>query len=87
MRRKRHLSLGEWRHIELHLTSVNGVPASTPAPLGGPFSFVGGTLANGAGSAGWQFNLATSNLAAGNTYAYRINLNNGTSISFQFALQ
>ena len=69
------------------LTSVNGVPASTPAPQGGPFTFVGGTLANGAGSAGWQFNLATGNLAAGNTYAYRINLNDGTSISFQFKLQ
>jgi uncharacterized repeat protein (TIGR01451 family) len=69
------------------LTAVNGVPASTPAPQGGPFVFVGGTLANGAGSAGWQFNLSTSNLAAGNTYVYRINLNDGTSITFQFKLQ
>jgi hypothetical protein len=69
------------------LTSVNGVPASTPAPQGGPFAFVGGTLANGAGSAGWQFNLSTSNLTAGNTYAYKINLNDGTSITFQFKLQ
>lgn len=68
------------------LTSVNGVPASTPAPQGGPFAFVGGTLLNGAGSAGWQFVLSTSNLAAGNTYAYTINLNDGTSISFQFRL-
>jgi len=56
------------------LTSINGVPANTPAPLGGPFAFVGGTLLNGAGSAGWQFILSTSNLAAGNTYAYTINL-------------
>jgi hypothetical protein len=69
------------------LTSVNGVPASTPAPLGGPFTFVNGALANGAGPAGWQFNLSTSNLSAGKTYAYRINLNDGTSISFQFTLQ
>ncbi len=69
------------------LTSVNGVPSSTPAPQGGPFAFVGGTLANGAGSAGWQFNLSTGNLSAGNTYAYRINLNDGTSITFQFKLQ
>lgn len=69
------------------LTSVNGTPASTPAPLGGPFTFVGGALANGAGNAGWQFNLSTSNLTAGNTYAYQINLNDGTSISFQFKLQ
>jgi hypothetical protein len=69
------------------LTSVNGTPASTPAPIGGPFSFVGGALANGAGNAGWQFNLSTSNLTAGNTYAYQINLNDGTSISFQFKLQ
>ena len=69
------------------LISVNGVAASTPAPIGGPFAFVGGTLANGAGSAGWQFNLATSNLTAGNTYAYQINLNDGTSIAFQFKLQ
>jgi hypothetical protein len=69
------------------LTSVNGVPASTPAPQGGPFAFVGGALANGAGNAGWQFNLSTGNLTAGNTYAYRINLNDGTSITLQFALQ
>jgi 6-phosphogluconolactonase (cycloisomerase 2 family) len=68
------------------LTSINGVPANTPAPLGGPFAFVGGTLLNGAGSAGWQFILSTSNLTAGNTYAYTINLNDGTSISFQFKL-
>ena len=68
------------------LTSVNGVPANTPAPQGGPFAFVGGTLLNGAGSAGWQFILSTSNLTAGNTYAYIINLNDGTSISFQFRL-
>lgn len=71
------------------LTSVNGVPASTPAPLasdGKPFTFVG-TLANGAGKNGWQFNLATSNLTAGNTYAYQINLNDGMSVSFRFKLQ
>jgi uncharacterized repeat protein (TIGR01451 family) len=68
------------------LTSINGVPASTPAPQGGPFAFVGGTLLNGAGSAGWQFVMSTSNLAAGNTYAYTINLNDGTSIPFQFRL-
>jgi hypothetical protein len=68
------------------LTSINGVPASTPAPQGGPFAFVGGTLLNGAGSAGWQFVLSTGNLTAGNTYAYTINLNDGTSISFQFRL-
>jgi uncharacterized repeat protein (TIGR01451 family) len=68
------------------LTSVNGTPSTTPAPQGGPFTFVGGTLANGAGSAGWQFNLSTSNLTAGNTYAYIINLNDGTSISFQFKI-
>jgi hypothetical protein len=69
------------------LTSVNGTPESTPAPQGGPFTFVGGALANGAGNAGWQFNLSTSNLSAGNTYAYRINLNDGTNITFQFRLQ
>jgi uncharacterized protein DUF11/MBG domain-containing protein len=69
------------------LTSVNGVPSSTPAPQGGPFAFVGGALANGAGSAGWQFNLSTGNLTAGNTYVYRINLNDGTNITFQFKLQ
>jgi hypothetical protein len=68
------------------LTSVNGVPAGTPAPQGGPFAFVGGTLLNGAGSSGWQFVMSTSNLAAGNTYAYTINLNDGTSIPFQFRL-
>ena len=68
------------------LTSINGVPASTPAPQGGPFAFVGGTLLSGAGSAGWQFILSTSNLAAGNTYAYTIHLNDGTSIPFQFKL-
>ena len=68
------------------LSSINGVPASTPAPQGGPFAFVGGALLNGAGSAGWQFVLSTSNLAAGNTYAYTINLNDGTSIPFQFKL-
>jgi uncharacterized repeat protein (TIGR01451 family) len=68
------------------LTSINGVPANTPVPQGGPFAFVGGTLLNGAGSAGWQFILSTSNLIAGNTYAYTINLNDGTSISFQFRL-
>ncbi|MFL6387046.1 MAG: MBG domain-containing protein [Terriglobales bacterium] len=68
------------------LSSINGVPASTPAPQGGPFAFVGGALLNGAGSAGWQFILSTSNLAAGNTYAYTINLNDGTSIPFQFRL-
>jgi uncharacterized repeat protein (TIGR01451 family) len=68
------------------LTSINGVPAGTPAPQGGPFAFVGGALLNGAGSAGWQFVMATSNLTAGNTYAYTINLNDGTSISFQFRL-
>ena len=68
------------------LASINGVTASTPAPQGGPFAFVGGTLLNGAGSAGWQFVLSTSNLAAGNTYAYIINLNDGTSIPFQFRL-
>jgi uncharacterized repeat protein (TIGR01451 family) len=68
------------------LTSVNALPASTPAPQGGPFAFVGGTLLNGAGSAGWQFIMSTSNLAAGNTYAYTINLNDGTSIPFQFRL-
>ena len=65
---------------------INGVPASTPAPQGGPFAFVGGALLNGAGSAGWQFVLSTSNLTAGNTYAYTINLNDGTSIPFQFKL-
>jgi 6-phosphogluconolactonase (cycloisomerase 2 family) len=69
------------------LTAVNSTPASTPAPQGGPFAFVGGALANGAGNAGWQFNLSTSNLSAGNTYAYRINLNDGTNITFQFRLQ
>jgi Domain of unknown function DUF11/MBG domain (YGX type)/Ubiquitin-activating enzyme E1 FCCH domain/Lactonase, 7-bladed beta-propeller len=69
------------------LTTVNGVSSSTPAPLGGPFTFVGGTLAGAAGSSGWQFNLSTSNLTAGNTYAYRINLNDGTNITFQFRLQ
>jgi uncharacterized repeat protein (TIGR01451 family) len=68
------------------LTAVNGNAASTPAPLGGPFTFVGGTLLNGAGSAGWQFLLSTSNLTVGNTYAYKINLNDGTSISFQFKI-
>jgi uncharacterized repeat protein (TIGR01451 family) len=68
------------------LTSINGASASTPAPQGGPFAFVGGTLLNGAGSAGWQFVLSTSNLTAGNTYAYTINLNDGTSIPFQFRL-
>jgi uncharacterized repeat protein (TIGR01451 family) len=68
------------------LTSINGVPAGTPAPQGGPFAFVGGTLLNGAGSAGWQFVMSTSNLTAGNTYAYIINLNDGTSIPFQFRL-
>ncbi|HEX3587000.1 MAG TPA: MBG domain-containing protein [Candidatus Angelobacter sp.] len=68
------------------LTSINGVPVSTPAPQGGPFTFVGGTLLNGAGSSGWQFILSTGNLTAGNTYAYSINLNDGTSLSFQFRL-
>jgi len=68
------------------LTSINGVPAGTPAPQGGPFAFVGGTLLNGAGSSGWQFVMSTSNLTAGNTYAYTINLNDGTSIPFQFRL-
>ncbi|MGB8131953.1 MAG: MBG domain-containing protein [Candidatus Angelobacter sp.] len=68
------------------LTSINGVPASTPAPQGGPFAFVGGALLNGAGSAGWQFVMSTSTLTAGNTYAYTINLNDGTSIPFQFRL-
>ena len=68
------------------LTSINGVPASTPAPQGGPFTFVGGNLQQGAGSSGWQFILSTSNLAAGSTYAYTINLNDGTSIPFQFRL-
>jgi hypothetical protein len=37
-----------------------------------------GTLSNGAGSAGWQFVMSTSNLSVGNTYAYQINLNDGT---------
>jgi len=68
------------------LTSINGVAASTPAPQGGPFAFVGGTLLNGAGSAGWQFVMSTSNLPAGNTYAYTIHLNDGTAIPFQFKL-
>ena len=72
--------------LSFTLTSVNGVPSSTPAPQGGPFAFVGGTLLNGAGSAGWQFILSTSNLTAGNTYAYTIHLNDGTSIPFQFRL-
>ena len=70
----------------LSLVSVNGNAASTPAPAGS-FAFVGGTLANGAGTQGWQLNLSTSNLTAGNTYGYKINLNDGTSISFQFKLQ
>jgi uncharacterized repeat protein (TIGR01451 family) len=72
------------------LTAVNGAPSSTPAPLASdnqPFHFVGGTLAGGAGSQGWQFNLSTANLSKGVTYAYRINLNDGTSINFQFAVQ
>ncbi len=68
------------------LTAVNGTPASTPAPQGGPFAFQGGALLNGAGNAGWQFILQTSNLSAGNTYAYRINLNDGTFFTFQFKL-
>jgi hypothetical protein len=68
------------------LVSVNGVPSSTPAPLGGPFTFVPGLLAGGAGSAGWQFNLSTANLTHRTTYAYRITLNDGTVINFQFHL-
>src|SRR6185437_5878394 len=65
------------------LVSVNGVAATTPAPLGGPFTFVPGLLSNGAGSAGWQFNLSTSNLTHKRTYAYQITLNDGTVINFQ----
>lgn len=37
----------------------------------------------------WVFNLSTStptNLAAGSTYVYQINLNDGTSINFQFSM-
>jgi hypothetical protein len=53
------------------------------------FAFVGGNLANGAGTQGWQLNLSTStptNLAAGSTYVYQISLNDGTSITFQFSM-
>ena len=35
----------------------------------------------------WVFNLNTKNLAAGYTYVYRIHLNDGTYIQFQFALK
>lgn len=66
------------------LVSVNGVAATTPAPLGGLFTFVPGVLAGGAGSAGWQFNLSTSNLTHKRTYAYQITLNDGTVVNFQF---
>ncbi|MBZ5523970.1 MAG: DUF11 domain-containing protein [Acidobacteriia bacterium] len=53
------------------------------------FTFVGGNLANGAGTQGWQLNLNTStptNLAAGSTYVYQIGLSDGTSITFQFSM-
>ena len=35
----------------------------------------------------WHFNLSTKNLAAGYTYKYKIRLNDGTSIVFQFGLR
>ena len=35
----------------------------------------------------WILNLSTKGLAAGVTYAYRITLNDGTTIDFQFGLR
>ena len=35
----------------------------------------------------WIFNISTSNLSAGQTYIYTINLNDGTSIVFQYGLR
>jgi len=66
--------------------SATGDSGFSCSQAGGVVTCSGGTLLNGAGSAGWQFVMSTSNLTAGNTYAYSINLNDGTSISFQFKL-
>ncbi len=35
----------------------------------------------------WIFNLSTTGLAAGKTYVYRIDLNDGTAITFRFGLR
>lgn len=35
----------------------------------------------------WIFNISTANLAAGQTYVYRIQLNDGSSIGFRFGLK
>ena len=35
----------------------------------------------------WVFNISTANLPAGQTYVYRIQLNDGSSIGFQFGLK
>ena len=35
----------------------------------------------------WIFNMSTDNLAANATYVYRISLNDGTAIQFQFGLK
>jgi hypothetical protein len=35
----------------------------------------------------WIFNISTTNLSAGNTYVYRIQLNDGSSINFRFGLK
>jgi len=35
----------------------------------------------------WIFNISTTNLPAGQTYLYRIQLNDGSSINFRFGLK
>jgi hypothetical protein len=35
----------------------------------------------------WIFNLVTSNLPAGNTYSFQINLKDGSAIQFQFGVK
>jgi hypothetical protein len=35
----------------------------------------------------WTFNISTASLAAGKTYVYRIQLNDGSTIGFQFGLK
>ncbi len=38
-------------------------------------------------STSWIFNINTANLSAGQTYVYRIQLNDGSSINFRFGLK
>ncbi len=77
---------------KFRVCDANGVSIGTPGVVSS-FVLVGGTVPSGSGfrwhrkSQEWVAHISTKGLSANARYEYRIDLNDGTSITFRFALK